>query len=61
MIDEPRLKIIRENTIGKGLDAFRASFNSVCKGTDITCSPGALELLSREGMSVSAVIALELV
>ncbi|KAB5511550.1 hypothetical protein GE09DRAFT_916767, partial [Coniochaeta sp. 2T2.1] len=44
-----RSKIIDEHPIGKGLDAFRASFNSMCKGANISCTPDALERLGRDG------------
>ena len=33
MADQLRSKIIKDNPIGKGLDAFRASFNSVWNQT----------------------------
>jgi hypothetical protein len=49
MTDQLRSKIIDENPIGKGLDAFRASFNSICKGARISCTPDALEQLGQEG------------
>ncbi|KAB5549392.1 hypothetical protein GE09DRAFT_172646 [Coniochaeta sp. 2T2.1] len=48
MIDQPRSKIIEENPIGKGLDVFRASFNSMRKGPSISCTPDALERLGPE-------------
>lgn len=48
MTDQLRLKIIDENPIGKGLDAFRASFNSICQGAHI-CTPHALEQLGHDG------------
>lgn len=56
MADESRSNTIQENPIGKGLDAFRTSFDSVCKSAGVASSPGALEQLSREGMSVRAII-----
>ena len=45
-----RSKIIEENPIGKGLDAFRASFNSICEGSNVLRSPDALAQLDRNGM-----------
>ncbi|KAB5511463.1 hypothetical protein GE09DRAFT_932421, partial [Coniochaeta sp. 2T2.1] len=50
MIDQPRSKIIEENPIGKGLDAFRASFNSMRKGPSISCTPDALERLGPDDL-----------
>jgi hypothetical protein len=43
-------KLIEGNPIGKGLDAFRASFELVCKEQGISCSPDALDELGEEGM-----------
>ncbi|KAK8036865.1 hypothetical protein PG994_015362 [Apiospora phragmitis] len=40
--------IIEEYPIGKGLVAFRASFNLICESKNITCSPDALVNLDRE-------------
>ncbi|RYP78609.1 hypothetical protein DL769_003170 [Monosporascus sp. CRB-8-3] len=48
MTDQLRSNIIKENPIGKGLDAFRISFNSICEGAHISCTPDALEQLSQE-------------
>ncbi|KAL6852514.1 hypothetical protein ACO1O0_007060 [Amphichorda felina] len=50
MADEPRSKIIQENPIGKGLDRFRASFNTVCNGAGIASSPDVLQQLSQEDL-----------
>ncbi|RMJ01691.1 hypothetical protein CDV36_015615 [Fusarium kuroshium] len=56
MRDETQAKIIGDNPIGNGLDAFRASFQSICKGGSISLIPNALEQLEREGTaSVAAV------
>jgi hypothetical protein len=49
MTDQPRSKIIEENPIGKGLDAFRTSFNSTCEGRSISCTPDALGQLGHDG------------
>ena len=49
MTDQPRSKIIKENPIGKGLDAFRASFHLICEGANVFPTYGALERLGQEG------------
>ncbi|KAF3357053.1 hypothetical protein VdG1_00204 [Verticillium dahliae VDG1] len=41
--------IIKDNPIGNGLDAFRASFVSVCEGADASRAPDAIDRLSHEG------------
>ncbi|CRK11302.1 hypothetical protein BN1708_010108, partial [Verticillium longisporum] len=41
-------KIIKDNPIGNGLDAFRASFVSVCEGADASRAPDAIDRLSHE-------------
>ncbi|KAG7134447.1 hypothetical protein HYQ45_007590 [Verticillium longisporum] len=43
-----RLNIIKDNPIGNGLDAFRASFVSVCEGADASRAPDAIDRLSHE-------------
>ncbi|RMI93034.1 hypothetical protein CDV36_016569, partial [Fusarium kuroshium] len=48
MRDETQAKIIEDNPIGNGLDVFRASFQSICKGASISLIPNALEQLERE-------------
>ncbi|KAK7407904.1 hypothetical protein QQX98_009915 [Neonectria punicea] len=48
MADQSRSKIIEKHPIGKGLDAFRASFNSICEDGSILCSPDALGQLDQE-------------
>ncbi|KAH6705767.1 hypothetical protein EV126DRAFT_457884 [Verticillium dahliae] len=40
--------IIKDNPIGNGLDAFRASFVSVCEGADASRAPDAIDRLSHE-------------
>ena len=52
MADQPRLKIIKDNPIGNGLDAFRASFNTVFADRTISDIPDALGRLEQEGMTV---------
>jgi hypothetical protein len=54
MVDQRSLKAIKHNPIGKGLDGFRASFNVMCEGASIFCSPDALELLTQEGNIVGS-------
>ncbi|KAB5513466.1 hypothetical protein GE09DRAFT_1013846 [Coniochaeta sp. 2T2.1] len=49
MADQPRLGIIKDNPIGKGLDAFRASFNTVCADKGIPYTLDALGQLDLEG------------
>ncbi|KAK0718106.1 hypothetical protein B0T26DRAFT_741181 [Lasiosphaeria miniovina] len=46
---QSRLKIINDNPIGKGLDAFRTSFTSICEGAAVSCTPDALEQLGQKG------------
>ncbi|KAH6618336.1 hypothetical protein B0J18DRAFT_437113 [Chaetomium sp. MPI-SDFR-AT-0129] len=42
MTDQPRLEIIKDNPIKNGLDAFRASFNTVCTDRGIPYTLDAL-------------------
>jgi hypothetical protein len=48
MADQPRSKIIEENPIGNGLDAFRTTFRSICEASNIPCSADALERFERQ-------------
>ncbi|KAH7016041.1 uncharacterized protein B0I36DRAFT_425519 [Microdochium trichocladiopsis] len=48
MADQARSQIIKENPIGKGLDAFRASFSLICEGASVPCTPDSLGRLDRE-------------
>ncbi|KAL7621880.1 hypothetical protein AAE478_007380 [Parahypoxylon ruwenzoriense] len=48
MADQSPSRIIEDNPIGKRLDAFRASFISICKERTISCSPDVLDQLGRE-------------
>ncbi|KAK1773038.1 hypothetical protein QBC45DRAFT_340789 [Copromyces sp. CBS 386.78] len=51
MTDRPQSEIIREHPIGTGLDAFRASFESVCKDRGISCpTPDALSQLGQQDL-----------
>ncbi|KAK5652988.1 hypothetical protein OQA88_9468 [Cercophora sp. LCS_1] len=43
-------KIIEENPIGNGLDAFRASFSSICKGASVSYTPDAVERLGHKDL-----------
>ena len=49
MLDQPRLEIIRDKPIGKGLDAFRNSFNSTAEEFGLPSSLEVLDRLSTEG------------
>jgi len=49
MADKSRSTIIEENPIGKGLNVFRSSFNSVCEDRSISCTPDALGQLGHDG------------
>ncbi|KAH7016319.1 uncharacterized protein B0I36DRAFT_254039 [Microdochium trichocladiopsis] len=53
MADLARSQIIKENPIGKGLDAFRASFSLICEGASVPCTPDSLGRLDREGKNDS--------
>jgi hypothetical protein len=46
---ELQFNIIKDNPIGNGLDAFRASFSSICEGAGVSCTPDSLEQLGQEG------------
>ncbi|KAJ4309439.1 hypothetical protein N0V84_011508 [Fusarium piperis] len=47
-------QIIKDNPIGKGLDAFRALFYSICEGASLSCTPDALEQLEQQDLQVLA-------
>jgi hypothetical protein len=47
MADQPRLEIIKDNPIVNGLDAFHASFNTVCSDRTISRIPDALGLTKK--------------
>lgn len=49
MADQSQSEIIESNPIGKGLDAFRASFNSICGDGSIPSTLDALGQLVEEG------------
>ncbi|PHH49050.1 hypothetical protein CFIMG_007176RA, partial [Ceratocystis fimbriata CBS 114723] len=48
MANQSPSEIIENHPIGKGLDAFRASFNSKCEDESILCSPDALDQFDLE-------------
>ncbi|KAK3371889.1 hypothetical protein B0H63DRAFT_550189 [Podospora didyma] len=50
MTDQLHSKIVEENAIGRGLDAFRASFDATCEGASISRTPDALERLNQEDL-----------
>ncbi|GKU12502.1 unnamed protein product, partial [Fusarium langsethiae] len=47
---QPQSKIIEDNPIGDGLNAFRASFKLICEGASVPCTLDALEQLSQEDL-----------
>jgi len=53
MTDQPRSKIIKDNPIRKGLDAFRASFNLICKDRRISRTSDALEQLAHQSGNIT--------
>jgi hypothetical protein len=52
MLDQPRLEIIKAKPIGKGLDAFRHSFNSISDELGPSNSLEVLNRLSTEGKAI---------
>ncbi|RMD42106.1 hypothetical protein DV735_g2981, partial [Chaetothyriales sp. CBS 134920] len=50
MIYQSRSKIIEDNPIGKGLDALRTSFHSICEGANVFPTPDALGQLEHEDL-----------
>ena len=52
MADQPRSEIIKDNSIGNGLDVFRTSFNTLCIDKEILCTPDALDQLDVKGKIV---------
>ncbi|KAL7785643.1 hypothetical protein V8C37DRAFT_315231 [Trichoderma ceciliae] len=53
-MDQTQLKIIGDNPIGKGLDAFRALFKSVCEDQGVVCSPDAIDRLDQDSIRTLA-------
>lgn len=56
MRNESQSKVIEDNPIGNGLDAFCASFNSICEGAGISCCPDALDELDQEGVAPNTLL-----
>ncbi|KAI1313249.1 serine/threonine-protein kinase Sgk2 [Xylaria venustula] len=50
MADDLRSKIIKDNPIGKGLDAFRTSFHSTCEDKGLSHSPDTLGQLGQQDL-----------
>ncbi|OBS15090.1 hypothetical protein FPOA_14101 [Fusarium poae] len=48
MGNQPQSKIIEDNPIGNGIDAFRGSFSSICERAHLSCIPDALDQLEHE-------------
>ncbi|KAG6980603.1 hypothetical protein FocnCong_v007859 [Fusarium oxysporum f. sp. conglutinans] len=48
MGNQPQSKIIEDNPIGNGIDAFRCSFSSICERAHLSCIPDALDQLEHE-------------
>ncbi|KAL2889274.1 hypothetical protein HOO65_030775 [Ceratocystis lukuohia] len=62
MANQSPSKIIENHPIGKGLDAFRASFNSICENKSILCPPDALDQLDlrdRQTLVISLLAAVQ--
>ncbi|CRK43386.1 hypothetical protein BN1723_005638 [Verticillium longisporum] len=63
-MDDPlRSKIIKDNPIGNGLDAFRKSFVSACEGAGVSCTPDALQQLRQEdiqNLALDLLVALQI-
>jgi chromosome condensin MukBEF MukE localization factor len=49
MSDQIRSRLIIENPIGDGLNAFRATFAVICEGADLRSPDEAVDRLKREG------------
>ena len=56
MTDQAQSEILENNPIGKGLDAFRTSFNSICEDRSISCTPDAVGQLGQEGKTSLAFV-----
>ncbi|RWA03782.1 hypothetical protein EKO27_g11323 [Xylaria grammica] len=54
MMDEPRRKIIGDNPIGKGLDASRTSFHSICQDKGLDKGLDALAQLGQDDLRTLA-------
>ncbi|KAL7938254.1 hypothetical protein V8C35DRAFT_291397 [Trichoderma chlorosporum] len=63
MMDEAQAKVIGDNPIGEGLDAFRASFRVTCESNDISSTPDSINDLGQEdlqNLSISLLSALQI-
>jgi hypothetical protein len=49
MTEEERSRLIEQHPIGRGLDAFRASFTAICEGLEAESRPDALAQFGQEG------------
>lgn len=49
MADDSRGKTIEEILIGRNLDSFITSFNSICEAKSLPYTPDALSHLAQEG------------
>ncbi|KAM0584291.1 hypothetical protein ACHAP6_007485 [Verticillium nonalfalfae] len=58
MADRPRSQIIEENPIGKGLEAFGASFKSICTNRGIPSHPASLGKLDHDELQDIALVLL---
>lgn len=52
-MDEAKLKIIKENPIGDGLDAFRKAFASTCYSKGLGHSPDAFDRLEQSRQTIA--------
>ena len=53
MADRSKLEIIKTKPIGKGLNTFRDSFNSVCRDSGIPGDIDSLDQIGNEGKSIA--------
>ncbi|EWC48669.1 hypothetical protein DRE_01891 [Drechslerella stenobrocha 248] len=61
MTDQSRAEVIRDHPIKGSLDAFRASFASMCKDQGIPCAVGSLSQFGKDGLrklSIALLLAL---
>ncbi|POR32939.1 Uncharacterized protein TPAR_06835 [Tolypocladium paradoxum] len=50
MTDQSRSEVIKEHPIGNGLDAFRASFSSICDDRSVARSSAAIDQLAQDDL-----------
>ncbi|KAF7861835.1 hypothetical protein EAF04_007717 [Stromatinia cepivora] len=58
MADQTRSNIIKDNPIGKGLNTFRASFNSACENQNIPLTLDSLDKLSNNELQIITLVLL---